>query len=56
MAGERSAAYVLLGNGAPDYIVPASEALRWSSDVWGPGQTLVWEIEDGPGWELLLGP
>ena len=52
---DRAEAYLLLDGGALDYIVPASEAIRWSADVWGPGQTLVWEIEDGPDWELLLG-
>ena len=46
---DRAEAYLLLDGGALDYIVPASEAIRWSADVWGPGQTLVWEIEDGPG-------
>ena len=52
---DRAEAYLLLDSGALDYIVPASEAIRWSADVWGPGRTLVWEIEDGPDWELLLG-
>ena len=52
---DRAEAYLLLDGGALDYIVPASEAIRWSADVWGPGQTLVWEIEDGPDWELLPG-
>ena len=52
---DRAEAYLLLDGGALDYIVPSSEAIRWSADVWGPGQTLVWEIEDGPDWELLPG-
>ena len=51
---DRAEAYRLYDNGAFDFIVPASEALRWSVDAWGPGRTLLWEIEDGPDWELLL--
>ena len=45
---DRAEAYLLLDGGALDYVVPASEAIRWADDVWGPGQTLVREIEDGP--------
>lgn len=51
---ERADAYLFYDNGALDYIVPASEAIRWSADVWGPGETLAWEIEDGSDWTLLL--
>ena len=53
-SGDRPAeAYRLYDNGALDYIVPSSEAIRWSDDAWGPGRTLLWEIEDGPDWVLL---
>ena len=53
--GEDSAeAYRLYDNGATDYIVGSDEALRWSEDAWGPGATLVWEIEDGADWSLLF--
>ena len=48
-------AYVLYDNGARDYIVGSDEAIRWSPEVWGPGSTLVWDIEDGPDWALLSG-
>ena len=52
---EQSAeAYLFYDNGALDYIVPSSEAIRWSADAWGPGRTLVWEIEDGEDWSLLF--
>ena len=51
---DRAEAYLFYDNGAFDYIVPASEAIRWAADAWGPGRTLVWEIEDGPDWPLLL--
>ena len=51
---DRAEAYLFYDNGALDYIVPASEAIRWSNDAWSPGRTLVWEIEDGPDWPLLL--
>ena len=52
--GPRAEAYLLYDNGALDFIVPASEALRWSADVWAPGSTLDWEIEDGEDWSLLF--
>ena len=51
---DRAEAYLFYDNGALDYIVPASQAIRWSSDAWGPGRTLVWEIEDGEDWSLLF--
>lgn len=47
-------AYRLYDNGALDYIVGSDEALRWSEDAWGPGATLVWDLEDGPDWSLLF--
>ena len=50
----RAEAYRLYDNGAFDYIVPASQAIQWSADAWAPGSTLVWEIEAGPDWGLLL--
>ena len=53
-SNDHAEAYRLYDNGAFDYIVPASEAIHWSPDVWGPGRTLVWEIEDGSDWSLLL--
>ena len=37
-------------------LVPVAEdALRWSPEVWGPGETLVFEIAPDPGWELAWG-
>ena len=48
-------AYRLYDNGALDYIVGSDQAIRWSREAWGPGSTLVWEIEDGPDWALLSG-
>ena len=48
-------AYRFYDNGITnDYIVHSSKAIRWSADVWGPGRTLEWEIEEGPDWALLL--
>lgn len=36
--------------------IPVAEnAPRWSPEVWGPGETLVWEIAPDPGWELYFG-
>jgi len=55
MAGVRSAAYVLFDNGATDWVVGSEDALRWDPDVWPPGGTLHWEIEDAPGWNDLFG-
>lgn len=48
-----AAAYRHYAGRAVDYIVGSDEALRWSADVWGPGDTLVWRIEDGPDWARL---
>lgn len=36
--------------------VPAGEALRWSPDAWGSGETLVWHIAgDDPDWAAWFG-
>ena len=51
---DHAEAYLFYDNGALDYIVPASEAIRWAADAWGAGRTLVWEIEDGEDWSLLF--
>lgn len=37
------------------FIPVASEATRWSSTIWGPGDTLVWEIADIPHWSHWFG-
>ena len=50
---EPAAAYRLYAGGTDDYIVGSDEVLRWSADVWGPGDTLVWRIENGPDWARL---
>ena len=52
---DRADAYVLYDNGARDYVVGSDEAIRWSPEVWGPGSTLIWHIEDGPDYALLQG-
>ena len=36
-------------------IVASEDALRWSPDVWGPGDTLLWEIAPDPDFELVFG-
>ena len=51
--GNGAEAYRFYDNGGLDTIVGSDEALRWSADVWGPGDTLVWRIEDGPDWARL---
>ena len=35
-------------------IVGSEEAARWSPDVWGPGDTLVWEIAPDPEFEVYF--
>ncbi|MCY4431769.1 MAG: hypothetical protein OXC11_15455 [Rhodospirillales bacterium] len=50
---EPAAAYRHYAGRAADYIVGSDEAIRWSADIWGPGDTLVWRIEDGPDWARL---
>ena len=52
---DEAEAYRFYDNGARDYIVGSDEAIRWSPEVWGPGSTLAWDIEDGPDWALLSG-
>ena len=52
--GHGAEAYRFYDNGALDYIVGSDQALRWSADAWGPGETLDWEIEDGEDWSLLF--
>ena len=37
------------------YIPEAAEAVRWSSVVWGPGDTLVWRVSDVPEWSHWFG-
>ena len=46
-------AYRFYDNGALDYIVGSDQAIRWSDESWGPGATLVWQVEEGPDWTLL---
>ena len=36
-------------------IVPLEEALRWSPDVWGPEDTIDWEIAPDPDFEAVYG-
>ena len=36
-------------------IVPLEEALRWSPEVWGPRDTIDWEIAPDPDFEVLWG-
>ena len=36
-------------------IVGSEDAGRWSPDVWGPGDTLLWEISPDPDFELVFG-
>ena len=36
-------------------IVGSEDAGRWSPDVWGPGETLVFEIAPDPDFEVLFG-
>ena len=36
-------------------IVPLEEALRWSPEVWGPEDTLDWEVAPDPDFEAVYG-
>ena len=38
-----------------DLLVGAEYGLRWSPEVWGPGETLVWEIAPDPDFDLYFG-
>lgn len=35
-------------------VVSAADAVRWSAGVWGPGQTLVFEVTPNPQFEVLF--
>ena len=50
---DTAAAYRHYAGKTADYIVGSDEVLRWSADLWGPGDTLVWHVEDGPDWARL---
>ena len=36
-------------------LVTANDAQRWSSEIWGPGGTLHWEVAADPDWAVLYG-
>lgn len=36
-------------------LVDAADALRWSSEAWGPGETLEWVVAPDPDFETLFG-
>ena len=36
------------------HVVGADHAARWSSQVWGPGETLAWEITPDPDWSFVF--
>ena len=36
-------------------VVGSEDASRWSPDVWGPGDTLLWEISPDPDFEIFFG-
>ena len=35
-------------------IVPVDQAVRWSAAVWGPGETLIFEVAPDPDFEVLF--
>lgn len=43
-------AYLFLGHNFGYGVPMSNEGLFWADDVWGPGNTLEWWIEDGPHW------
>ena len=51
-----AAAYRFYSDGRTERrVVGAEHAERWSPDVWGPGETLTWEIAPDPDWEFVFG-
>ena len=38
-----------------ELLVGAEYALRWSPEVWAPGETLVWEVAPDPDFDLYFG-
>ena len=50
-----AAAYRFYSDGRTDRrVVGAEHAARWSPDVWGPGETLTWEIVPDPDWKFAF--
>ena len=48
-------AYLFFSDGrTSDYPGWAEHAMRWSADVWGPGETLVFEVARDPHFEVLF--
>ena len=51
----RAAAYSLVNKANNLVIHVSDDALRWSSQSWGPGETLTWRVEDIPEWAEYFG-
>lgn len=50
-AAVSASGYRLFGRTDDDSLIPgAAEALRWSPEVWGPADSLVWTVSKTPAW------
>ena len=55
LASATASAYLFWPDERMERLVVGSEyAVRWSSETWGPGETLVWDIEPDPDFEVYF--
>ena len=47
-------AYMFFRDGRAETPVRSKHALRWSADVWGPGETLVFDVASDPDFEVYF--
>ena len=54
LASATAGAYLFFPGMERRLVVGSEYAMRWSSEVWGPGETLVWEIEPDPDFKVFF--
>ena len=56
LASATASAYLFFPDGRIEgrRVVETEYATRWSPEVWGPGETLVWDIEPDPDFEVYF--
>ena len=54
LASATASAYFFYLRIEGSYVVEAEYARRWSPEVWGSGETLVWDIEPDPDFEVYF--
>ena len=54
LASATAGAYLFFPGMERRLVVGSEYAMRWSSEIWGPGETLVWDIEPDPDFEVYF--